>query len=424
MALPVYKRISDKKHIAMLAYLCGLVYFTSYVTRINYKAVTSAVMETDNLPMTLASLPSTGLFITYGVGQLISGVLGDRIRPKYLMCAGLLLASVTNVLMPLSADTVFRVTVWCINGFGQALMWPPIVKIMTGYLSADDYLHAILKTSWGSQAGIFVVYLGAPLILALTSSWHNVFYISALIGILGALLVIFGLGYIERYAEKYGAENPNDESGEKPGAPGTAIFPKGFAFIFGMLVFSNVLQGSLRDGVDAWMPTYVKQAFGLSDSSSILTAVILPVFGLATYQLAAFIAEHVIHNDALGAAFFFALCGTSSLALAFVSGAEFAGSLAFTVLFFALISGSMHGANIILTSFIVRRFKKFGNVSTISGVLNFGTYVGAAISIYAFAALRESIGWTGTIFSWVIIAAVGLAVCLVIAKPFWRIVKD
>ena len=61
MALPVYKRISDKKHIAMLAYLCGLVYFTSYVTRINYKAVTSAVMETDNLPMTLASLPSRAL---------------------------------------------------------------------------------------------------------------------------------------------------------------------------------------------------------------------------------------------------------------------------------------------------------------------------------------------------------------------------
>ena len=42
----------------------------------------------------------TGSFITYGTGQIISGVLGDRISPKKLVSRGLLVTVLMNVLLP------------------------------------------------------------------------------------------------------------------------------------------------------------------------------------------------------------------------------------------------------------------------------------------------------------------------------------
>ena len=127
-----FKRISDKKQVKFLAYICTFMYFTSYMTRLNYGAVVAEIERAEGIPKDMLSFAVTGLFITYGVGQLISGWLGDRIPPKYLMFCGLALSTAMNVLLPLNTIVAYMTVIWCINGFGQALMWPPIVKILSG----------------------------------------------------------------------------------------------------------------------------------------------------------------------------------------------------------------------------------------------------------------------------------------------------
>ena len=71
-----------------------------------------------------------------------------------------------------------------------------------------------------------------------------------------------------------------------------------------------------------------------------------------------------------------------------------------------------------LTAMIPPFFKKYGNVSTASGVLNACTYVGSAISTYGVAVLSEKVGWNSTIFLWFLVAAAGSAICLACIKPW------
>jgi OPA family glycerol-3-phosphate transporter-like MFS transporter len=95
------------------------------------------------------------------------------------------------------------------------------------------------------------------------------------------------------------------------------------------------------------------------------------------------------------------------------------GNAVLSVVFSALLTGSMHGVCSMLTAMIPPFFKKYGNVSTASGVLNACTYVGAAIATYGFAVLEEAFGWNFTILMWFFISCAGLAVCL-IATPIWK----
>ena len=92
---------------------------------------------------------------------------------------------------------------------------------------------------------------------------------------------------------------------------------------------------------------------------------------------------------------------------------------ALSVLMSALLTGCMHGVNLMLISYVPAFFKKTGRVSLVSGMLNSCTYIGSAVSVYGFAAISESAGWTATVFLWLIVAVAGTAVCLM-TSPFWK----
>ena len=66
-----------KKHApeALLA-LCCLVYFASYVTRLDYAAVLVEIVRDLQLSNTTAGIAVTGSFITYGLGMILFGFTG------------------------------------------------------------------------------------------------------------------------------------------------------------------------------------------------------------------------------------------------------------------------------------------------------------------------------------------------------------
>ena len=84
-----------------------------------------------------------------------------------------------------------------------------------------------------------------------------------------------------------------------------------------------------------------------------------------------------------------------------------------------LLTGAMHGVNLILTCYVSARYAKYGNVSFISGLLNSCTYVGSALFTYGIAKLVDSFDWTTTILSWAVVALLGL-ICALLSIKSWR----
>ena len=134
----IFMKTDNKRYIRLLAVLCMIVYFVSYLTRINYSAVLLEIVNSRGISKTEASLAVTASALSYGIGQLVSGYFGDRIKPYRIVFAGLLCTAAMNFILPLFASTAATVAIWTINGFAQAMMWPPIVKILTAKTEGAD----------------------------------------------------------------------------------------------------------------------------------------------------------------------------------------------------------------------------------------------------------------------------------------------
>ena len=398
--------------------LCSFAYFASYVTRINYKVVISAIESTPGIDREGASLALSGLFITYGLGQLVCGWIGDRIKPRYMIFSGLLVSAVMNLLLPLNSNTVYMLVIWCINGFGQSMIWPPIVKVLCTYLKGSHYVKAIVRVSWASSLGTVVLYLVAPLIIEI-SNWQYVFVFSAIIGAVSAAAVLPGLAAAEKN-NKSAAEPAVDDTvpiTDNSHGGKNSLLPlfRDFAGLFAVVICATTALGMLRDGVDTWMPSYISETFDLGRSASILTGVILPLFAILCHQ-AASMAYNRIKNESLSSGLFFGIAAVTSVILSIIS--KTGRFPVITVVCFAIIAGCMHGINLILVCILPERFTKYGRISTISGFINFFTYVGSALSIYGFAALSKRIGWTGTAVTWTLISLLGASFCILMQKPF------
>ena len=203
--------------------------------------------------------------------------------------------------------------------------------------------------------------------------------------------------------------------------PQTEAAGKGnYCFLFSPLMISLMIaivcMGALRDGITTWMPSYFAETYNLSSVISILTGVILPVFSVLAIQVASALYRKKFENPVANATVLFGAGAISALALTFL----FNTSAATSVVFSAVLTGCMHGVNLMLITMLPPYFKKYGNVSTASGVLNACTYIGSAISTYGIAVLSEKCGWQVTLLTWLGIALLGTVLCLVCIRPWHK----
>ncbi len=383
--------------------LFSVTYMVSYISRVNYGAIVAELENSLGMPKSQLSLALTGSFITYGAGQVISGIWGDRASPKGLVLTGLLATSAMNLLLPFCGSAPQMLAVWCVNGFAQAFMWPPMVRLMTALLSEEEYSMAAVKVSWGSSMGTIAVYLLSPPIISLLG-WRAVFWCSS-----GAALAMAAVWF------KTAPDVPPAKGPEKPGAPRAGAGGL-FTPLMLAVMLCIILQGSLRDGVTTWTPSYIADTYSLSSLTAILAGVAMPLFGIACLQLASIIYRKLGCHPVRGAGVLFMAGALSAGALYFLSG----HSAVLSVVFSALLTGAMHGVNLILVCMVPPFFKRAGNVSTASGVLNACTYIGSAISAYGIAGLSQSLGWQPTLLIWLLTAGLGGAVCFCCIRPWNR----
>jgi len=169
--------------------LCCMVYFVSYFSRKDFAAVMAGMIYDGAVSRSGAGLIGTMLFAFYGVGQLISGYLGDKIKPQHLIIIGLAVTALCNTAMPLVPEWAM-IAVWGINGLAQAMLWPPIVKILSSYLDHKTYVTANLVVTSAAHIATVLLYAYVPLCLSFMS-WHTVFYTAALLAILS--IAVFAL---------------------------------------------------------------------------------------------------------------------------------------------------------------------------------------------------------------------------------------
>ncbi|MFR4441260.1 MAG: MFS transporter, partial [Hungatella sp.] len=77
--------------------LCWIVYFSTYLGRLNYSASLSEIILSERFTKSQAGMIGTGFFLAYGGGQFVSGFLGDRLAPKKMVFTGLFISGICNL---------------------------------------------------------------------------------------------------------------------------------------------------------------------------------------------------------------------------------------------------------------------------------------------------------------------------------------
>lgn len=416
-----------------IAWLCTLVYFGSYMTRQNFGVMLLYVIgnfssatgiPSDDMSVKL-SVILTAMTISYGVGQVVCGFIGDKIKPQYMLTAGLGLASLTNILMAMpfisNADNIVLIAMlWSINGVAHSMLWPPIVRIMSMYLTDEEYSYSAVRVSWGSQFATIILYLGCPLLVTYAKlSWRTVILICAIVGaVIDAVWTVI----YPRLLKDPIKESVKKADSRKSGIPLPAFVIVPLICIF----FAIILQGIMRDGVTNWTPKLLDDTFKLGEALSTVSAVVLAVFSIISFSVYDLIHRKLFKNEIFCAGMIFAFTAVLSLVVLAMFVFEI-NSAILSILLMGIIVANTHGINLMLITVVPKRFVKSGKVSLFSGVLNACTYIGAAVGNVAFAWLStissdgeaESVNWTPVVISWVVISILGLGICLA-AVPLWK----
>lgn len=402
-------KITAGSQIALMYLLASLVYFMSYMTRVNYNTVLVEIASAEKISRSLLVLPLTASFITYGFGQIISGWMGDRFDAFRLIFFGLILSAAMNFLLPLFPGPQIMLIFWAVNGFAQALIYPPLMKITSYYLSEQNYAKACLFITFGSHGATLLLYLAVPVIIAV-SGWKMVFRLSFFCA---AIFAGVWLLYARAVKRKYGMPEKMGLAPEsRASLPLTRIL-----FSSGLLLIMTavVMQGFLRDGIAAWMPAYLADVFSLSNEISILTTVVLPLFSIASAYLIMIVRNRICRNELkLAGLTFLTAAGAILLLLLFRK------NMPLSVLFLAMTSACSHAVNFLLICLVPTKFEKYGKFSLMTGLINSCTYLGAAISTYGFAAVSETYGWDVTLKLWGIIALTGFLCCIAALRRWNR----
>ena len=398
-----------------LVALCCAVYFTSYLTRKAYEASILAICDGTGLARTAAGLAGTVTVALYGSGQFATGWMADRLDPRRIVLAALLLTAACNAALPFAVGSVAAlVALQALNGFAQAMFWPPLVKVFATSLSPERYKGAVFAVNAAANAAIVAVFALVAGCVRF-ADWRLSFWLAA--GVALAMAAVWGI-FSRRDAEAQREEGPLSTNSHCP--PLSANRNKhladpvkrtsrtwlGAVWLL-PIALAIVCMGALRDGIETWAPSIVNDLYGLGASGSTASVALLPLFAVASMAGARAL-RRVLGDEIRAALALFAIGLGCAAALLSVGGAALATGLPLL----ALLSAAMHGVNLMLVCELPGRFARNARVGTISGALNACVYVGAAVSIYGFAALREHFaGWRPVFGLWVAFLSAASALC-------------
>lgn len=405
--------------VKILSVLCPLIYFASYLTRKDYGVVLEAVISAEGITKAQAGFVETLALISYGGGQVISGILGDKFKPQNIILCGLGSTTVCNLLMPFCPNMITREIVWLLNGFAQSMLWPPLVRIMAATMNKDEYNDVCSNVNVAGNLGTVLLYLTSSLIWLKFFTWKYTFFSSAVI--CGLILTAWILGF-----RKINAENPlfseKQVKEEKEKTAGSKItFRMLLATGFILIAVAIVAQGMLRDGITDWVPTFIKETFNINSENAILLSVAIPIFSVISLKLIGIINKKFVKDEVKGAGITFVIAAVCCVILTY--GTFKLQNQWITLIVSALVVGCMHAINFFLICIVPAQFEKYGMVSTMSGIINSLTYVGSAAALVGFGAISDKWGWNACVISWCCIAAVGIILCFTAMKP-WRKFKN
>lgn len=377
-----------------VVFACTLAYVVAYCNRFNLSAALEQLGAALSITPAQAGLIQTCFAVTYAAGQLVNGMVVDRVKPVRHMVTGVCIACACNILMGTVAVYPAMLALSLINGAGQSMLWTPIVRLLARFFPEErQRRRANMIFSFAVVIGHLAAWAASG-VLASAVGWRLSFLVPGALG-LPCLAVICAL-------VKDSGESSSARAAAAP-ASWRAAWPI-FARTGLLPVFlASILYGFVRDCIVTWVPTLLSAEGGGSALSSTALSLIIPLLNAAGIALGYVLRERENQSNRRVTALMMACAGLCCVPLLLVRGA----------LPMALLMGAscacMYGLNPILTALIPLEYERAGCIALAAGLMDGFIYVGSSLAGVTGGAIYGTLGARPMYLCWILAALAAAA---------------
>ncbi len=390
------------KNAIFIGTLCSVSYLAVYFVRNILSAVTPQMIENGVYTTEMIGSISSAYFICYAVGQLVNGVIGDKVKAKYMISAGLLLAGIMNaVFAVVTAMPAVSIIAYGLSGVFLAMIYGPLTKVVA------ENTEPIYATRC-SLGYTFASFFGSPLagVTAALLAWQGVFFVgSSVLIVMGCVVFAFFVFFEKHEIVRYGQYQKKEK-----GVKNIKVLFEREIVKFSLI---SIVTGIVRTAVVFWLPTYIAQYLGYSSQEAAGIFTITTFVISLTPFIVVFLFERLKQNMDLTILLSFLVSVVFFVAVYFVKQ-----PVVNIVCMVLAVMGS-NGASSMLWSRYCPSLRDTGMVSSATGFLDFLSYMAAALSSAVFANAVSSVGWENLILVWLALVVFGLLV----AFPWKKWVK-
>lgn len=396
-------------------------YALYYFVRKNISIASKAITDEFQFSNTEWGVVLSVATVVYAFSKFFSGVLADRLNPKYMMSIGLLASAVINLLFGFGNSLTFFIVFWAINNLFQGAGMPPCSKLLTSWFAPKE-----IGSAWGiwnasHQIGGAVIVVWAGYLVA-HDGWRAAFWFPGALCVIGAFWLFnrltsspeaMGLPPVEVYKGEVSTPAPKNT------APFAEIFRKYILYNKWVWVVSiaNFFVYVVRIGIMDWAPKYLQEAKGFDIKQASYALSGFEIAGIFGAFASGWISDKIFKGRRGPVSVFFMLLLIAGVGILFFVPS---GQLGLMSGIFAALGFLVYGPQL-LVAVAAADFATKQAASSAVGLTGLLGYMGASVCGVVTGMLVDGFGWNAAILFYFASAIAG---CLLLALTWFKSARN
>lgn len=365
-----------------------LAYTSIYIARVNLSMAGPDLIDLKVLDTVQLGMLSSVFSTVYAAGRLINGGLSDKNPPWMMLTTGLLLAGCSNLCISFFPPYAGIFLLWTANAYAQSMLWSSVLCVVSALYEpkAAKKKTSLMVTSV-AMGNILGILINSFLITRLGVRFAFVVP-GFLTAVLGGIVFFTTKGIAPERAE------------------GKKHIPMGQLLKDGQLRMMSVpavMHGVMKENISLWMTVYIVDRYCVDLSTSSYYVLLIPLIGFVGRTIYPGVYKICRERENAVSLMGFVLCALSSAALCF-GGLGIGAS----VLCLSLIYAAVSMINTSMLSIYPLRYAKTGNVASVSGIMDFSTYLGGGIASAVYGVVISRFGYLPMFVSWAAISGISV----------------
>lgn len=232
-----------------------LSYLFFYTGRQNFGFAAKALQEELHLSATAIGSISAALLLSYGLGQVVNGNLGDRFGARFLVSGGALFSVALNWVVSMGSGYPSIVIPWAANGYAQSFGWAPSCRLIANWWSKKErgLAYGLLLLSAGFSS---ILTFALCLLVLQHLDWRYIFRLPVLLLAVGA---VFFWTLVRNTPEEAGFETREQQEASMPMPSAKESSSERYRYVlrnrsFQIAAFSIGCESIARYGLLYWVP--------------------------------------------------------------------------------------------------------------------------------------------------------------------------